>query len=99
MKSLSQVIITVIGSDSRKAAGEGAFENCRLVVDASVYIWLSLSSPSIQPTCDFIRTDCDSFKWFARCLREGAYTDQFHLCVTFSVYNARLATFSQQMQK
>ena len=36
--SLSQVSITVIGSDSRKAAAESAFENCRLVVDASVYI-------------------------------------------------------------
>ena len=38
MKAFSQVTITVIGSDSRKAAAESAFENCRLVVDASVYI-------------------------------------------------------------
>merc|ERR1712032_118456 len=33
-----EVTITVIGSDSRKASAESAFENCRLVVDASVYI-------------------------------------------------------------
>ena len=35
----SQVAIMVIGSDARTDAAEGDFENCRLLVDAAVYIW------------------------------------------------------------
>ena len=43
----------VIGSDARTDAAEGDFENCRLLVDAAVYIWFL--SPTNQPACDYIK--------------------------------------------
>ena len=89
--SLSQVSITVIGSDSRKAAAESAFENCRLVVDASVYIWLFLSSrqPIDLPVISKEQTVILANGLLNVCVM-ALYTDQFHLCVKFSVHNSKV---------